>query len=67
MARVMRTEGGSLVTKLPIYLPKGALWSSQILMDTCLGTLSSGLKFVWTHPTEMLVSTDRVIEHVDVV
>ena len=41
------------------YLKQRALdvWSSQTLMDTCLGMLGSGLKFIWTYPTEMLVST----------
>ena len=42
-------------------------WSSQPLMDTCLGMLSSSLKFIWTNPTEMLVSTGSVVEHIDVV
>ena len=42
-------------------------WSSQTLMDTCLGMLGSGLKFVWTNPTEMLVSTGSVVEQFDVV
>ena len=42
-------------------------WSSQTLMDICLSMLSSGFKFIWTNPTEMLVSTGLVGEQFDVV
>lgn len=43
------------------------IWSSETLVDTCLSMLSSGLKFIWTNPTEMLVSPGSVVEHIDVV